>query len=203
MKLHNGLSPNGLRVSMFLYEKGISLPVDEVSIIQGDTRRAEFLAKNSIGQVPVLELENSRFLTESVAICRYLEAKYPSPPLFGDTAEQQAFIEMWNRRMELWIMSIFASIGEHEIPFFQYRVEQNSTYAASQRRLVIKRLEWLNDELADGRDYIVDSEFSIADITGAACLMLAQFIKLSIPKDLTHVRRWAANIMNRKSFQAC
>ena len=203
MKLHNGLSPNGMRVSMFIYEKGLDIPVEEINIMQGDTKTPEFHAKNSLGQVPVLELDDGRFLTESIAICRLLEANHPSTPLFGKSAEEQAFIEMWNRRMEFWIMSVFASIGEHEIPFFQHRVEQNAAFAAAQRREIIKRLGWLDNELSDGRNYLVDDTFSVADITGAASLMIAQFIEMEIPKELQNVQRWAANVMGRESFQAC
>ncbi|BDX05800.1 glutathione S-transferase family protein [Planctobacterium marinum] len=202
MKLHNGTSPNGMRVTMFMQEKGIELPLNDISIMHGDTKKTEFLARNSLGQVPVLELDDGRYLTESIAICRYLESKYPGPALFGESAEEQAFIEMWNRRMELWLMTTFGSIGEHEIPYFQYRVEQNSAFAAAQRKEAIKRLTWLDNELSDGRDFIVDNQFSVADITGAASLMIAQFVKLAIPDDLENVQRWAKTVMSRNSFQA-
>lgn len=203
MKLHNGMSPNGLRVAMFLFEKNINIPVEEVNIMQGDTRKKEFLAMNSLGQVPVLELDDGRFLSESVAICRYLESRFPEHPLFGESPEEQAFIEMWNRRMELWLFATLGSIGEHEIPFFQYRVEQNPEFAASQRKEAINRLSWLDNELSDGRNYIAASGFSVADITGAAILLIAQYIGLEIPANLKNVHRWVANIMGRDSFQAC
>lgn len=200
MKLHSGMSPNGMRVAMFMAEKGITLDFEEVSIMKGETRSPDFLAKNSLGQVPVLELDDGRFLSESIAICRYLESKYPDMPLFGESPEQQAFIEMWNRRMEHWVLSVFANIGEHEIPFFQHRVQQIPEFAQSQRNEAINRLTWLDAELSDGRTYLVDDAFSVADITGAAMLMVAQFVQLAIPDALTHVHRWANAVKSRPSF---
>jgi glutathione S-transferase len=102
VKLYNhSLAPNPRRVRIFAAEKGIDLKLEEVDILAGQSRTPEFLARNSSGAVPVLELDDGSHLSESVAICRYLEGLHPEPNLLGRDLHEQAEIERWNRRMEL------------------------------------------------------------------------------------------------------
>src|SRR5262244_527035 len=109
VKLYNhAVAPNPRRVRIFAAEKGIELSLEEVDILAGQCRTPEFLAKNSSGGVPVLELDDGTYLAESVAICRYLEGLHPEPNLMGTDAREQAFIEQWNRRAELLL---FGPIG--------------------------------------------------------------------------------------------
>ena len=109
LKLYNhSVAPNPRRVRIFATEKGIELSLEEVDILAGQSRTPEFLAKNSSGGVPVLELDDGFYLSESVAIYRYLEGLHPEPNLLGRDLREQAEIERWNRRMEL---ELFAAIG--------------------------------------------------------------------------------------------
>jgi glutathione S-transferase len=109
VKLYNhAVAPNPRRVRIFAAEKGIELSLEEVHILAGQSRTPEFLAKNSSGGVPVLELDDGSYLSESVAICRYLEGLHPEPNLLGRDLREQAETERWNRRIEL---ELFAAIG--------------------------------------------------------------------------------------------
>ena len=110
MKLYNhSQAPNPRRVRIFMAEKGISLPMEEIDLMAGKNRTPEFLAKIPSGGLPVLELDDGGCIAESVAICRYLEGQHPEPNLMGRNPREQAEIEMWNRRMEL---ELFGSIGQ-------------------------------------------------------------------------------------------
>lgn len=200
MKLYNGLSPNGARVSIFLAEKGLEIDTQHLDIMNGDTRTADFLEINPLGQVPALELESGAIITESVAICRYLESTAPRPTLFGASPEAQARIEMWNRRIELNLFNVLGDVGRHELPFFRDTVEQNAAYAAAQRRAFDTRLRWLDRELEDGRDFLTGDAFSIADITGMAMMLLCMFTATEFPGDLTNLNRWAGSMKKRPSF---
>lgn len=200
MKLYNGLSPNGARVSIFLAEKGLELETQTLEIMRGDTRSPSFLVLNSLGQVPVLQLENGTVISESVAICRYLESKTAAPALFGSDAEAQARIEMWNRRIELNLFNVIGDVGRHELPYFKDFVEQNRDYAASQRRAFTSRLQWLDRELEDGRGFLAGDTFSVADITGMAMMLLCQFTDTQIPADLANLSGWADAMKQRPSF---
>src|SRR5713101_1210989 len=129
VKLYNhAMAPNPRRVRIFAAEKGIELSLEDIDILAGQSRTPQFLAKNSSGGLPVLELDDGSCLCESVAICRYLEGLHPEPNLLGRDLREQAQIEMWNRRMEL---ELFATIGrtfQNVSPIFQGRLKQFSDY---------------------------------------------------------------------------
>lgn len=201
MKLYNGLSPNGLRVAAFMHEKGIDIPTVNINVMKGEARTATHLQRNSLGEIPVLALDDGNYITESIAICRYFESLYPEPSLFGSNAVDAAKIDMWNRRMEQQIMGPCAQFGLHVIPIFADKIEQMPAYADTQQRLLEQKWQWLESELADGREFIAGNQFTIADITGMAALMICGFLDaLQVPKELSHVVKWANRVQARPSF---
>ncbi len=200
MKLYNGMSPNGARVQIYLAEKEIEIKTENVDILAGETRTAAFRQINSLGQVPVLELDDGTRITESVAICRYLETLHPKPPLFGENATEQAQVEMWNRRIERHIFDTVGNVGMHEMPLFADQIEQFPEYAASLRRRFGDKLQWLDGELSDGRAFVAGDRFSVADITGMASLMICQIIDQAIPESVSHVNRWADKMRSRPTW---
>lgn len=203
MKIYNGFSPNGLRVAAFIQEKGIDISVVPIDVMKGETRTEAHLKRNSLGEIPVLELDDGTYVSESIAICRYLESLYPEPALLGINAVDSAKIEMWNRRMEQQIMGPCAQFGLHVIPIFADKIEQMPEYAETQKRLLDQKWQWLESELTDGREFIAGDQFSIADITGMAALMICGFLDtLHIPKELPHVINWVNKIQQRPSFSS-
>ena len=173
MKLYNhSMAPNPRRVRIFAAEKGIELALEEVDILAGKSRTPDFLAKNSSGGVPVLELDDGSCLSESVAICRYLEGLHPEPNLLGRDLREQVEIERWNRRMEL---ELFAAIGrtvQNTSPIFQGRFKQFQDYGEAQRALVHQRLERMDREL-NGHQFVAGDRFTIADITALVAIDIA------------------------------
>src|SRR5216683_8160375 len=116
------LAPNPRRLRIFLAEKGLKIPSEEVDISQGKNRTPEMLAKNPAGGLPFMELDDGTYLAESVAICRYLEGLHPEPNMMGKNLREQADIEMWNRRIEL---NLFGAVGrafQHSSPLFAGRL---------------------------------------------------------------------------------
>src|SRR5205823_682233 len=75
---------------VYLAEKGITIPCQQVNIVTGENRNAEFLKKNPLGGLPVLELDDGSHLTESLAIIEYLEDLHPAPPMIGTTPLERA-----------------------------------------------------------------------------------------------------------------
>ncbi|MEC9345927.1 MAG: glutathione S-transferase family protein [Pseudomonadota bacterium] len=200
MKLYTFRAPNPFRVQVFLAEKGIELPQVTVNLPAGESRTADFAKVNSLHEVPVLELDDGTRITESVAICRYLESLYPEPALMGRTALEAARTEMWNRRMEFQIFGPIVQFALHSFDFFAGKVHQFPDYGASQKDLQVQKWAWLDRELSDGRTWVVDDRFSIADITGMAGVLVCGFAGLEIPADLVHARRWEAAVRARPSF---
>ena len=144
MKLYDAMTPNSLRVKVFLAEKGVDVPRQKIDVMGGGTRTPEFLALNSLGELPVLELDDGRILTESVAICRYFEELHPDPSLMGKSAYAQAHIEMWNRRAEQQLFGPVGAMARHTFAFFADKLEQIPEYAATQDRLFDKNWAWFD-----------------------------------------------------------
>lgn len=200
MKLYTGFSPNGTRVTAFLAEKGIDLPIEPVDVAAGETRTEAFLKINPLGQIPVLELDDGRILTETVAICRYLEHLYPKNPLMGKAGDEAAFIEMWNRRMELLLFNAAGDVVVHSHEMFRPMLTQIPEFAAKRQADLNTRLTWLDGEMADGRPFVAGEHFTVADITGMAMFLLMGFCQMPVPDRLSHVQRWQAAICSRPSF---
>ena len=110
-------APNPRRVRIFLAEKGVELPTVEVGIMTGELKQPEHLARDPLGQLPTLQLDDGSFLSETVAICRYLESLYPTPPMFGRTALETARIDMLTRRVEFQIGTPAGMFWRHAHPF--------------------------------------------------------------------------------------
>ena len=203
MKLYNhSLAPNPRRVRIFAAEKGINLTLEEVDILAGQSRTPGFLAKNSSGAVPVLELEDGSHLSESVAICRYLEGLHPEPNLLGRDLREQADIERWNRRMEL---ELFAAIGrtvQNISPVFQGRFKQFPEYGEAQRAVVYQRLERMDREL-NGHQFVAGNSFTIADITALVAIDIGgRLADIKIAPELAHLTRWHNAVSQRPSASA-
>jgi glutathione S-transferase len=202
MKLYTSkTAPNPRRVHVFLAEKGIEVPRVEVDLGSAENRAAPFLARNPMGQLPVLELDDGSHLAESVAICRYFEGLQPQPDLFGRGAREQAEIEMWNRRMEHELaLPVFASFQmTHE--FFKGRVEQVPEFGAASKRKAQARLGWLDGELAR-RDWIAGPRFTIADITALVAIDFGRVTGIRIAPEQEHLAAWHARVSARPSAKA-
>ena len=203
MKLYNhALAPHPRRVRIFAAEKGIGLRLADVDILAGQSRTPEFLAKNSSGGVPVLELDDGSCLSESVAICRYLEGLHPEPNLLGRDLREQAEIERWNRRMEL---ELFAAIGrtvQNTSSIFQGRFKQFPEYGEAQRTLVYQRLERMDREL-NGHQFVAGDRFTIADITALVAIDIGgRLAEIKIAPELAHLARWHETVSSRPSAGA-
>jgi glutathione S-transferase len=203
MKLYNrSLAPNPRRVRIFASEKGVDLTLEDVDILAGQSRTPEFLAKNSSGGVPVLELDDGSHLSESVAICRYLEGLHPEPNLLGRDLREQADIERWNRRMEL---ELFAAIGrtvQNTSSIFQGRFRQFPEYGEAQRAVAYQRLERMDREL-NGRQFVAGDRFTIADITALVAIDIgSRLADIKIAPELAHLTRWHNAVSKRPSANA-
>lgn len=202
MKLYTSrLAPNPRRVAIFLAEKGIELPTVEVDLAKKENLVPEFLARNPLGRVPVLEFEDGSHLAESVAICRYFEVTHPEPALFGTGARSQAEVEMWNRRMEFEVLANVTGCFRHTHDYWKGRIEQVRDYGELCRRMLEERMAWLDGELA-GQTYIAGERFTVADITAVTAFDLGKVAKIRIPEKLQNLSKWYATVSARPSVAA-
>jgi len=202
MKLYVAPGPNSYRVRIFMAEKGIKLPMVELDYAKREHKSPEFLKLNSLGQVPVLVLDDGTAITESVAICRLLEDLHPTPPLFGNDAKSKGLIEMWNRRMEQEVFGTIGNVTLHTNEFFKERVIQVPAFAEAQRKMIPGKWAWLDSEMSDGRPFLAGDQFSIADISGMVTLWLSEVFSYEVPSNLAHVQAWNERLRQRPSWNA-
>ncbi len=203
MKLYiSNFAPNPRRVTMFMAEKGITdIETLNVDLATGEHRSEAFLAKNPFGRVPALELDDGRVLTETRAICTYLEGLRPEPNLMGKTAEERAFIEMADRRMELHLLLEIANCVRHTHPgLAMLEQPQFQDFGASQGQKMRVTARWLDRELGL-RPYVSGENFTIADITAFCALEFARGLLKFKPgeEDMPHLQAWRDRIAARPS----
>ena len=203
MKLFDaGRAPNPRRVRIFLAEKGIEVPTEQVDLGKLQQRTDAYTAINPMQRVPALVLDDGTVIAESIAICRYFEALAPDPPLFGRGALEIAQVEMWNRRAEFNLMGPVTTVFQHLHPFMKPLVNpQVPDWGEANKPRVFEFLQFLDSELAN-RPYIAGNNFTIADITALTAVDFMKVPKLPLPDELANVRRWHASVSARPSAKA-
>jgi glutathione S-transferase len=185
-----------------LAEKGVSdIEIVSLNLQEGEHRTEAFVAKSPLSQIPTLELDDGRTLTESRAICGYVEAMQPEPNLMGRDAFERAFIEMWDRRMELLFSVPLMMWVRHGNPVLgAVERNQNAEVAAYNQGQAMRMAKWLNSELAL-RQWIAGDRFTIADITAACGVDFAKMMRWRPGDDLPHLKRWREAFGNRAAGQ--
>src|SRR5476649_1113029 len=203
MKLFDGgRAPNPRRVRVYLAEKGIKIPTEQVDLGALAQKSAEYIAVNPLQRVPALVLDDGTVITESIAICRYFELQQPDPPLFGVGAKESALVEMWNRRAEINFFSNVAAVFRHLHPAMkELEVPQIPAFAEANKPRVTWFLQLLDGELAK-REFIAGDNFSVADITAQVTVDFMKPARLTIPDDVSNVKRWHAAVSARPSARA-
>jgi glutathione S-transferase len=203
MKFYNSIGPNPRIVRMFMAEKGITVPMEEVDLIKGDNRKEHHLKRNSFGQMPALELDNGHYITEITVICEYLEDTHPNPPLIGDNAEKKAEARKWTRRIDLNICEPMANGFRYSegLPLFKDRIPTLPEAAPGLKRVAQHNLKWLDGEMA-GKDFVCGKRFTLADILLFGFLDFGTTVGQPLDPDLTNIGAWYARVKERPSAKA-
>jgi glutathione S-transferase len=203
MKLYDGgRAPNPRRVRIFLAEKGIKIPTEQVDLGKLEQRSEAYTAINPMQRVPALVLDDGTVIAESIAICRYFEGLQPDPPLFGQGALESAMIEMWNRRTELHLLFPVASIFQHLHPAMKVMVDpQVAAWGEANKPRVLDFLQFLDGEL-QSRPFVAGQAYTVADITALVAVDFMRVSKMAVPDSLGAVRRWHGAVSARPSAGA-
>ncbi len=195
-------APNPRRVRIFLAEKGITVAFEERDLMESELKSDDFTKLNPMQRVPVLVLDDGTVISETVAICRYFEALNPEPSLFGQSAIEQAKIEMWQRRMELGLFFHIAQVFRHLNPKMSHlEVPQIADWGEANKPKVDEMLQILDQQLALN-PFIAGDDYSIADITALVAVDFMKPAKLQVSEAHTHVLRWHKEVSARLSATA-
>ena len=203
MKLYDSkMAPNPRRARIFLAEKGITVPTEQVDMMVMAHKTPEYTAINPFQRMPTLVLDDGTVIAESMAICRYFETLQPDPPLFGKGAKEIAQVEMWNRRAEINFFANVAAVFRHLHPAMkELEVPQIPAFAEANKPRVTWFLELLNGELAK-REFVAGDRYSVADITMLCAVDFMKPARLTIPEGAANVKRWHAAVAARPSARA-
>ena len=206
MKLYDSRrAPNPRRVRWFMAEKGADafpdLEIVDVDIFKGEHRDPAFRNRAGLSMVPALELDDGTVLTESLAICRYLEALVPEPNLFGRDPKETAIIEMWTRRCEIYVANPLMLATRYGHPALAVMGDHDPEGSAKNRAAAERMLKHLERQLAD-REFIAADRVTTADIVTVTAMDFARLIKFRPPEGMTHVARWYEAMRARPAAQA-
>jgi glutathione S-transferase len=203
MKFYDGgRAPNPRRVRIFLAEKGIKIPTEQVDLAGLQQRSEAYTAINPMQRVPALVLDDGTVIAESIAICRYFEVLQPDPPLFGRGALASALVEMWNRRAELHLFLPVASVFQHLHPAMKAMIDpQVPEWGEWNKPRVMAFLQFLDSELKD-RPFVAGAGYSVADITAMVAVDFMRVSKLAVPDTLANLKRWHQAVSARPSAAA-
>lgn len=199
MKLYTfAFAPNPRRVHVYLAEKGIELTLETVDIMTQQNRTPEFLKKNPLGGLPVLELDDGNHLTESLAIMEYLEELHPEKPMIGRTPLERARTREVERIAEIGVLAATGTIFQNTSPFFAGRVKQSAEAAETARLRLAANLTVLDHRIGD-KPFVMGGEPTIADCTLFAAIKFGDFAGAPLDRGFRNVARWFDAFAQRPS----
>jgi glutathione S-transferase len=203
VKLYDSkMAPNPRRTRIFLAEKGIEVPIEQVDIMTMQHKTPEYTAINPLQRMPALVLDDGTVIAESLAICRYFDALQPEPPLFGTGPKEIGLVEMWSRRCENNLFATVAAVFRHLHPAMkELEVPQVPAWAEVNKPRVMDFLKLLDRQLGE-HEFIAGDRYSVADITAQVTIDFMKVPRLAVPDELTNVKRWHAAVSARPSARA-
>lgn len=194
-------APNPRRVRIFLAEKGIDLAETQIDMRKREHKSPEHRARNSLGQIPTLELDDGTTISETVAICRYFEEIQPTPRLFGETAVEKATVDMWVRRVEFVAMMPVGNFWRHAHPYTAALLTQFKDFGESNKEAYANAQRWLDKEL-EGHPFIAGDAYTMADICALSTVDFATWIGLPLDPAHANLNAWHARVSARPSAAA-
>ena len=155
MKLYYAPGTCSLSPHIVSRELGIKLDLKKVDTKQktieggGDYRRV-----NARGYVPALELDNGEILTEGPAIVQYLADLQPEAGLAPKAGTFDRY------RLQEWLNFLTSEMHKQFSPLFKPNTPED--YKPIARENIATRFDWLDEQLA-GKDYLMGSQFTVAD----------------------------------------
>ncbi|MDP7428528.1 MAG: glutathione S-transferase family protein [Alphaproteobacteria bacterium] len=198
-------APSPRRARIFIAEKGLDTETVEISIRDGEQMAPEFQAINPYCTLPVLVLDDSTTLTNTVAIWHYLEAAHPEPPLMGSTPLEKGLIANWQWRIETDGMAAMGEALRNVAKPMAGRAltgphgYQQIPELAERGRLRVERFLDTVDDMIGTKPFVAGDSFSVADIDLLVVVDFARWLKMGIPDGAANAQRWYEAVSARPS----
>jgi glutathione S-transferase len=202
MKIYDFVgAPNPKKLRVYLAEKGLQIPCVPVNIVTAENRTPEFLKKNPLGGLPVLELDDGSCLTESLAIIEYLEELNPKPSMIGTNPRERARVRELERIADLGVLGGVGAYFQNTHPFMAQRFKQSPDAAENAKGRIATSLKVL-DAAIGGKPFVTGERPTIADCTLLAALEFAEFAQAPVDGSVKNVHRWYEEFKKRPSASA-
>jgi glutathione S-transferase len=203
MKLINSVGPNPHVVRMFMAERGIEIPLEDLDIQKGLNRQEPYLKTNPAGQTPCLVLDDGSVVTEITAICEYLDEKFPGDRLMGDTPEARAQNRRWTRWVDLNIVEPMGTgfRSSEGLPMFKDRMRCLPEAADGLKACVQDKIQFLDARLAN-QPYVAGDEFGLADILLFCFQAFGNVVGQPVNPEFKNYAAWFAKVGERPSAKA-
>ncbi|MBS0410183.1 MAG: glutathione S-transferase [Proteobacteria bacterium] len=206
MKLYdNRRAPNPRRVRWFLAEKGAAaeagVEIVPIDFFAGDHKTPEYVARAGIAQAPALTLDDGTTITESLAICRYLESLYPEPNMFGRDAKEIAVIEMWTRRAEMMAAIPLMLAVRHGHPALAALETQVPAVADNNLQGAERSMAFFDRRLG-ASEWLAGDRITIADGVLFIGMDFARMVKFAPAPEHKNIARWLTAMRARPSATA-
>ncbi len=202
------LAPSSQRVRVYLAEKGLEVPTEQVNVREGALFAEPFTSMNPFHCVPFMALDDGTVIAESMSICSYLEELHPEPPLFGRTPAERAVVDMWMRRFELDAFIPLLHALRNHLPNFAGRVVPGTRSDLPQSEAMVSRGKEMAGVLFDRaephmaqNEFVAGPDFTVADITGFFTLRMAYALEMDIGASWPATHAWFQKVSARPAFQ--
>jgi glutathione S-transferase len=202
--------PNPTRIRIVLAEKQIDSKVEfvPVDLIGAEHKSPAFLQKNPSGVLPVLELDDGTFISESTAITEYLDHLDGRPTLTGTTPKQRGLIHMMQRRAEAELIDPVGEYFHHATPGLGPKLQAfksldwngRAEWGRRQGDRARAGMSYFNSVL-ERQPYVAGDSFSMADITVFAGLLFADAAGLTPPDNCSALMAWRSRIADLPSVK--
>lgn len=201
MKYYHSIGPSPATARCFIAEKGLDIEIVTLDLLAGENRQAPHLARNPLGQLPVLELADGTMITESIAICEALEEMFPNPALIGSTLAERAETRMWTQRVNLGIAYPLLKAFQFGAGRGLYgeRTYTNAEAVPGLTGLALHHLEWLDAHISDA--FLCGARFTLADILLFNFLTFADSHGTPIDKKWKRVWSWVERVEARPTMK--
>tara|TARA_B110000091_G_scaffold202397_1_gene234906 strand:- start:863 stop:1471 length:609 start_codon:yes stop_codon:yes gene_type:complete len=194
-------APSPRRVRIFLAEKNIPIEYVQVDLQKGENISPQMRAKNPVGKIPILELDDGTCISEGASICLYFEELYPDINLLGNDPLEKANIDMWHRQVELYFFGQVGMCFQHTTGYFKDRMTPVKEYGEVAGKNAIDFLKVLEKRLSES-EFIAADRFTIADITAMCAIDFARVVSIKMTDEQTNLKRWYKAVSSRPSAKA-